>query len=404
MARALPVIIWNNLILPLTTSDIVVSSAAADFDRLNVQDWRPFTQWKPTAVPVAQTGASQVWQVDDSGGPSFVDETTDFNSATINDVDPFPATEAIDDYMAAGFTQTFGDLVINVGTVGVAGVLAWEYWNGTAWVALSGVTDGTTNFTTSGQNSVVFTVPQDWAALVLNGSASLFYVRARITTVYSTNPILTQGFIQSADEWIRFDLGSSIAADTFCLSGHDLLTQGATIKLQTSTDVGFTSPVDVFTLTPADNTTQYVEFTSTSSRWWRVLITGATAPPAFGVIVLSERFTFTRFLSTPFSRLPERLQAQSQRSVKGHVLGRKIEFIQHSITAVWKFYPTNDFDLFQSIWDATLHKDPFIWVWDPGDHPSEALLVQVPDNAQLDGSMIAETRRLRLQMIGIKGG
>ena len=404
MARALPVIVWNNLLLPLTTSDIVVSSAAANFNRLNVQDWRPFTQWKPTAVPVAQTGASQVWQVDDSGGPSFVDETTDFNSVTANDVDPFPLTEAINDYMAVGFTQTFGDLVINVGTVGVAGVVAWEYWNGTAWTALSGVTDGTTNFTASGQNSVTFTIPQDWAALILNGSASLFYIRARVTTVYSTNPILTQGFIQSADEWIRFDLGTSKAADTFCLSGHDLFTQGATIKLQTSTDVGFTSPVDVFTLVPADNTTQYVEFTSVSSRWWRVLITGATAPPAFGVIVLSERFTFTRFLSTPWSRLPERLQSQTQTSVKGHPLGRKIEFIQHNLAATWKSYPTNDFELFQSIWDAAVHKDPFIWVWDPGDHPSEALLVQTPDNAQLDGSMIAATRRLRLQMVGIKGG
>lgn len=404
MARALPVIVWNNLILQLLSAAITSSSKATNFDDDNVKDWRPFTQWKPTAAPVTQTGASQVWQVDDTGGPSFVDETTDFNSAAANDVDPFPATEAVNDYMAVGFTQTFGDLVINVGTVGVGGVVAWEYWNGTAWIALSGVTDGTTNFTTSGQNSVVFTVPQDWAALILNGSASLFYIRARVATVYSTNPILTQGFIQSGDEWIRFDLGTSQAADTFCLSGHDLLTQAATIKLQTSTDAAFTSPVTVLTLTPADNTTQYVEFTSTSSRWWRVLITGATAPPAFGIIVLSTRFTFTRFLSTPFSRLPERLQAQTQRSVKGHPLGRKIEFIQHNITATWKFYPTNDFDLFQSIWDATLHKDPFIWVWDPGDHPSEALLVQVPDNAQLDAPLIAVTRRLRLQMVGAKGG
>lgn len=404
MSRELPVIVWNNLILPLTSSDIVVSSAAADFSRLNVQDWRPFTQWKSTAAPLAQTGASQVWQVDDSGGPSFVDETTDFNDAGANDVDPFPATEAVDDYMAVGFTQAFGDLVLNVGTAGVGGVVAWEYWNGTTWTALSGVTDGTTDLTTSGENSVTFTVPQDWAALILNGSASLFYVRARVTTVYSTNPIITQGFVQSAEEWIRFDFGSSVSLDTLCLSGHDLLTQGATIKLQTSSDVGFTSPVDILTLTPADNTTQYVEFTEVSSRWWRILVTVATAPPAFGIIVLSARFTFTRFLSSPWSRLPERLQSSTQRSVKGHSLGRKIEFIQHNLTATWKFYPMNDFDLFQSIWDAAVHKDPFIWVWDPGDHPSEALLVQTPDNARLDGQITAETRRLQLPMIGVKGG
>jgi len=404
MPREFPVIVWNNLLLPLGPGDVVVSSVAAKFDRLNVLDWRPFTQWKPSAVPVVQTGASRVWQVDDDGGPSFVNLTIAFNDATPNDVDPFPLTEAINDYMAVGFTQVFGDLAINVGTAGVGGVVAWEYWNGTAWTLFTGVVDNTNDLTTAGQNSIVFTVPTDWALLDLNGSGDLFFLRARVTTVYSTNPILTQGFISSANEYIRFDLGTVTAADTFCLSGHDLQTQGTTIKLQTSTDVGFTSPVDVFTLAPADNTTQYVEFAEVSSRWWRVLITGANAPPAFGIIVLSKRFTFTRFLSTPFSRLPERVQSQSQKSIKGHILGRKVDFIQHNITATWKFYPTNDFDLFQSVWDAAIHRCPFIWVWDPGDHASEALLVQTIDKATLDGSMIAATRRLRLQMVGIKGG
>lgn len=256
MSRALPVIAWNNLVQPLSSGAVTTSSTATGFGRTNVLDWRPYTQWKPTA---------------------------------------------------------------------------------------------TTN------------------------------------------------------EWIRFDLGSSQSADTFCLSGHDLKTRTATIKLQRSSDLAFTSPIDVLTLTPADDTTQYVQFSAVSSRYWRVLITTASAAPAIGVIVISTRFTFTRFLSSPFSRLPEKVVMESQKSVKGHIVGRRVNFIQHDITALWKFYPQADFDLFQTIWDAAVHRDPFIWVWDTSDHADEAALVQVVDGATLDGSITAVTRRLQLQMTGVKG-
>lgn len=138
--------------------------------------------------------ADRVWQVDVSE-PTFVDETVDFNSETADDVDPFPSSEATDDYFAVGFAQQFPKLVIDVGIVGVAGVVAWEYWNGSAWSALSGVTDDTNGFTASGENNVTFTVPGDWATVSLNGEAHLYYVRARVTTVYTTNPEITQGFI-----------------------------------------------------------------------------------------------------------------------------------------------------------------------------------------------------------------
>lgn len=148
------------------------------------------------AYTIRNDAAAQVWQIDDpAGSPVFVNETTDFNSAGANDVDPWPTSEAIGDQMAVGFAQKFSKLRLNVGTAGVGGTLTWRYWNGTSWTTLSGVSDGTTGLTTSGTNNVTWTAPTDWVARSLNGSASLYYVVAQVATTYSTNPIITQGFV-----------------------------------------------------------------------------------------------------------------------------------------------------------------------------------------------------------------
>ncbi|MDP3768719.1 MAG: hypothetical protein Q8S13_11950, partial [Dehalococcoidia bacterium] len=131
---------------------------------------------------------------DDAG--FFTDMTTEVNNATANDV-IFPATEAISDALDFGFALKFSKLRLNVGTAGDAtGVVVWEYWNGTAWVALAGVSDGTTGLETSGTNNLTFTVPTDWATTSISGSAQLYFVRVRITTVFTTtNPAITQGWI-----------------------------------------------------------------------------------------------------------------------------------------------------------------------------------------------------------------
>jgi hypothetical protein len=150
------------------------------------------------AYSVKNDAAAVVWQVA-AGGPTFVDETADFNSAANADFQPFPTVEAANDYCAFGFALKFSKLIFDYanGTAGVGGTVAWEYWNGTAWAALSGVTDGTTSFTAAvgDGKAVTWTAPSDWATTTLNGSAQLYYVRARVTGTYSTNPVLDQGFI-----------------------------------------------------------------------------------------------------------------------------------------------------------------------------------------------------------------
>lgn len=159
-------------------------------------------------IPSGGGPLDQVWQVDVSG-PTFVDETTDANDPGTADWTIFPATEAIGDYMAIGQAVPFSSITLD-STGGTAGVdagslaLAYEFWDGNAWTALSGVSDGTTMFTaavSSGQ-VVSFTQPSTWATLELNGSDPLYYIRFRITAgSYSTNPVYDSGFITGDADW-----------------------------------------------------------------------------------------------------------------------------------------------------------------------------------------------------------
>jgi hypothetical protein len=160
-------------------------------------------------IPSTGGTLDQVWQVDVSGAPDYVDETTDANDAGAGDWAIFPTVEAVGDYMLIGQTVPFASVTFSCasGTAGVDGgslALAYEFWNGSTWVALSGVSDGTTMFTagaTAGQ-VFAFTQPTTWAPVVINASDSLYYIRFLITAgSYSTNPLYTSGFITGDTSW-----------------------------------------------------------------------------------------------------------------------------------------------------------------------------------------------------------
>lgn len=159
-------------------------------------------------IPSSGGPLGKVWQVDVTG-PTFVDETTDANDAGAGDWTIFAASEAVGDYMAIGCAVPFSSITFSSagGTAGVDGgslALAFEFWDGAAWSALSGVVDGTSMFTAvAGAGQVFsFTQPSTWAATALNGSDPLYYVRWRITAgSYSTDPVYTSGFVTGDASW-----------------------------------------------------------------------------------------------------------------------------------------------------------------------------------------------------------
>ncbi len=164
--------------------------------------------WDSTSGTIAVTNdsISVALNYDDSG-TTFADDSIHANDSSNANWEIFPAAEAVSDYVAIGYSQKFKKVIFDNanGTAGVDGgslATVWEYYNGSIWASLSGVTDGTsasskafTAVAADGQ-TLTFTVPSDWTALSLNGSQSLYYIRNRITAgSYSTNPVYDQGFI-----------------------------------------------------------------------------------------------------------------------------------------------------------------------------------------------------------------
>jgi hypothetical protein len=193
--------------------------------------------------------AAEVWYED--VGTSWSEQTSGFNDATDANWTVFPASEAIGDYCAIGSTSVFNKLTLDNanGTAGVGGsvVIVWEYWNGSAWTALAGVVDGTSNFTATASDGqiVEWTMPSDWEATSVGdgatGGAELFCVRARITAAtYTTNPIYDQGQLGCVSFMLTDDLGD-IKYTAFEFSGgHAVEMTTPRVAAQNSTGNSFT--------------------------------------------------------------------------------------------------------------------------------------------------------------------
>jgi len=117
----------------------------------------------------------------DDGG-TFTSETAAKTEDASEDIDLLPNDPiATNDALYFGSSERFGSLDVVIGQPGV-GVweLTWEYWNGSSWTALSGVSDGTNDFKTRGKNRVEWTLPTDWEKVVVNDKLH-YWARARVS-------------------------------------------------------------------------------------------------------------------------------------------------------------------------------------------------------------------------------
>lgn len=85
-----------------------------------------------------------------------------------------------------GLAQPYESVSFTLATAGAGGSYVWEYWNGTAWTALT-VTDGTNGFTQSG--TVSWAIPANWATNAVNG-VTLYWTRVRPSSTPTTNPMV----------------------------------------------------------------------------------------------------------------------------------------------------------------------------------------------------------------------
>jgi hypothetical protein len=138
--------------------------------------------------------ADKCWRVDVSG-PSYTDETIDFNDADASDVDPWPtgASEAPGDQFAIGYREPFDQVTLTLGVAGAGGTIDVKYWNGTVWESVVDLVDGTSHLTVSG--AITYSIPSNWQKQTISDAVARYYIAIEVATVYATNPTLTQGRI-----------------------------------------------------------------------------------------------------------------------------------------------------------------------------------------------------------------
>lgn len=148
----------------------------------------------------------------DDGG-SFTDSTAD-SADTTTAFGLLPAVPVANDAFYFGQNLVFDRISVDVTQILSSGsvTLAWEYWDGDSWEALTPLTasQGATanthrDLTSTGIQIEAFNIPLDWAKTTVDGGSSFYFVRMRVTAVSSP---VTQ--IQSTRIFAGQDFGFSL--------------------------------------------------------------------------------------------------------------------------------------------------------------------------------------------------
>lgn len=148
---------------------------------------RPDTRFLGITLAAAAPAKYMTFRANNS---TWIDDTVDAGDPGTNDtiLGITSAGAGVGDIRYYGSSTPFDSIDIDVFTAMISTqTYAWEYWNGSAWVALSNVTDGTSGFSVDG--SVRFDLPLFWATVSVNGSDALYYVRSRTTAFTSQTQV-----------------------------------------------------------------------------------------------------------------------------------------------------------------------------------------------------------------------
>ena len=162
-------------------------------------------------------------------GATFTEYTTQAQSDTLNDVPLLPASPVVDDAFYWGCDNPCRIVTWDVDTAGVNNLtLALEYWDGSAFTALGGVTDDTTHFTALGRNTMSWDMPTDWATRTVTGSSvSSYWGRARVSafTSQTTQPLGSKILYENGEWWTWLENVDTESQEqyTLYLGGDDML-------------------------------------------------------------------------------------------------------------------------------------------------------------------------------------
>ena len=129
----------------------------------------------------------------------------------------------------------------------------------------------------------------------------------------------------SAEQYIRFTLPAAIDVTCVGIVGHDLFTQGASVKLQAYVGAAWVDCIAAWT--PANNKAQWKCFAAKNSDQFQLVIpTGYTLPPSIAVVMIGGYTTFPGWPTGDWDPDHEEAQRDESISSEGHYLGTNVKY------------------------------------------------------------------------------
>jgi hypothetical protein len=187
-------VIADETVGTLTAGDVILSGRADSTGKVQTTSFNYEAAFNPTGVDVIVTARSQGIAISarQSDNGVFTDFTTAAMNSTSADVTFFPASEvANQDSFYIGHTEQFGAMKLDISTAATGTyTIAYQYWNGSTWASLTGVTDNTSSLSVTGENKVSWTIPGNWATSTQDGAGPYYYIRIMLTSgSFTVNPI-----------------------------------------------------------------------------------------------------------------------------------------------------------------------------------------------------------------------
>lgn len=206
-------------------------------------------------------------------------------------------------------------------------------------------------------------------------------------------------------KYVTIDCTTPRSTDSLGIVGHNLFTAQAQVTVDTSPDgIAWTNRLAGFV--PSSDRAILKTFPAVSARWWRVGIDSASEASSLAVLLLGTGIVFPYPPDAPFVPAEESMEAETNRSKAGHVLGTVVRFKPYRIKARWSNLPRSFVEgTFLPFWEqyaSNLH--PFLWGWDLDRYSGDVRFVRVEEGyAYRPGvSLLGYYDSLELEMEGVK--
>ncbi len=205
--------------------------------------------------------------------------------------------------------------------------------------------------------------------------------------------------------YIKVDCGTPKAADTVALVGHNFGSAGALFDVEYSND-GVSYTQILAPVYPSDDKALIRTFTKTTARYWYFGYGSTTSPVEIAELMIGERITFPYPPDTPFVPSTLKIEADSNRSKTGQLLGTVVRYKPYKIAPKWSSLSRTWVDAtFRPFWEGYASElKPFFWAWDVATFPSDVRFVTIDPESSMETpvTVLSSYDELSLEMVGVK--